>query len=350
MTTTNESAWGARWGPRLFDPDAGIPPRPSLPTLPEFYEGYLLPEVLSQRSPRRSPRTIELDRLALKFWEEIVGHLPLDQIAAETWRAFRLGLAERLYRGRRLSSQTIKTRCTHIAFILRFAGPPDREGGPEADLIRLPYTPIPPAEIQEPKPPFSLEEIGRLFAAAEADPPACSHIEGIEPRIYWPALLAFSYNSVLRIDCLMRAEHECLGKNGEHWLFAPARTVKRGRKNLDFYLNPAARAALDRLGRREGRLFPWRGWPEGSGPGSRPWFFEQIRRIEKAAGLPRERWFGTYGLRRAALTWIAGPEGNVLVARIVAGHTAGDVLLAHYTWRFANVPPVLDRLPQPISG
>ena len=227
-----------------------------------------------------------------------------------------------------------------LKFLLGHAGGWRGPGkAPGLGLVELPYAATPPAVRDVPQEDFAIEEIERLIAAAEAEPPKTRLLGGLPPRVFWPNLFRFAYNTALRPKSVLGATRDLLDKNRPDWLWLPAHLLKKTRQGLDFYVNARAREAVEAVGSRE-RLFPWGNWPK-----SKTWFYTLLGRIETAAGIPEERQFDMKGFRAATLTWLSGE--NDLVAKIVAGHRSGPVLLTNYANRFRIVPPFLDRLPQP---
>jgi integrase len=315
--------------------------------LSELYEQFLLPCVFLPEG--RPQETIAQDRLAIGRWRDYAGDPPLGQVDAWTWAEFCQRMRARQWRGATVSQNTVKKTCTHLKKLLGFAG--GWRGGnkpPGLGLVELPYLASPPTLKQVPEKDYTLSEIQRLIEAAEADPPKASNLLGVAPRLWWPNLLRFAYNTALRAKSMLGARWDLWDKNRPDWLWLPPQLLKETHEGLDFYMNQAATAAVQavwggaRPGRQAGPLFGWRGWPR-----TKSWFYQLLGRIEQTAGLAEDRRFGLKGFRKATLTWLSGE--NDLVARIVAGHRSGSVLLTNYANRFKIVPRYLDRLPQPGS-
>ena len=311
-------------------------------TLGELYELYVLP--VARVALRRSAGTVEMDRLALRMWRLYTGDPPLEWIDAWVCAEFVRRLQERRWCGRPLSANTVHTRCVHLAYILSCAGPPrpGRRTHPGCGLIDPPYFPVPGTIQDVPEKDYTVEEIGQMMAAARRQTKRRGNLGRISPGRFWPGLISFAYNTGLRVNSIMTATVDQVGAHHADWLWLGSQNVKGKKVGGDFYLNPAARAAIAAVRSPGPLLFPWRGWPE-----SRTWFYEHLRRIHRDAGLPEGRWFKMHGFRRAMLTWLSGQ--NLLVAKIAAGHRSGDVLLTNYANRYRIVPQYLDRLPQPAA-
>jgi len=178
-----------------------------------------------------------------------------------------------------------------------------------------------------------------MRAAQDAQSP---RMPNVDPGRWWKALIAVAYNSALRIDCLMRLEWSMLDWDSG-WLEVPAEIYKGHEHGGTFYLNTAARKVLEPL-KEWGytRIFPWRSYPDSSS-----WLQEQRRRLWCKAGIDLPG-CGFHTLRRTVLTWIAGQ--NDTIASIVAGHAAGrNILQGHYVNKEKVVPPMLERVPQPVD-
>lgn len=306
-------------------------------TLPEFYDAYVYP--ICRIAKDVDPKTIALDRAALKHWLELTDNPPLKAIDEFITADFVNRVKDLPGRhGRPMSPNTVIKHCVHLQFVLDRAGPWSRKLGNTAKLIKEPPAFQKPKARKVARPALlSLEEIGAWMRAAEdADTPT---IKDVYPARWWRVLITFLYNTGLRIDCAMRLEWPMLDDDG--WLTVPAEIYKGHERGGQFYVNTATRAALETV-RPWGhdRLFPWANWPVSSS-----WLQSQRRHLWRKAGI-NQPGNGFHGLRRTLLTWIAGQ--NDLVARVVAGHSAGsDVLQGHYIDKFKVVPQMLEQVPQP---
>jgi integrase len=304
-------------------------------TLGEFWRAYVLP--IHRVGKQADRKTIQLDEAALNHWESLSSNPPLAEITEYHMADFVAALMQQPGRGgKTMNPNTVRKHLAHLQFALDRAGPRDhRKMRNAAQLI-----PLPPAfELPKPrqrKSPMilSLDEIARWIDA-------CSTTVVPEPEapVWWRALVIFTYNTGLRIDCVMRLEWSMLRSDG--WLDVPAEIYKGHEHGGEFYVNKAARAAirpLKSLG--TDRIFPWTSWPA-----SESWLQEQRRRQWVAAKI-KQPGNGFHGLRRTLLTWLSGR--NDLIARMVAGHAAGgDMLHGHYASKRSIIPELLEQVPQP---
>lgn len=306
-------------------------------TLPEFYSAYVHPVHRIGRGA--DPKTIDLDRAALKHWEELTSNPSLKDISEFDTAEFVASVMECDGRhGNKMSPNTVRKHCIHLQFILDRAGPRSRTLRNAARLIDEPPGFEKPKARKAARPALlSLNEIAAwIHVADHADTP---NMDRVDAATWWKVLVLFAYNTGLRIDTVMRLEWVMLDSAG--WLTVPPEIYKGHEHGGTFYVNQPARAALELI-RPFGydRLFPWTGWPKSSS-----WLQEQRRRLWRTAGID---WPGNgfHGLRRALLTWISGR--NDLVARLVAGHSAGnDMLRGHYVDRKSVVSELLEQVPQP---
>lgn len=306
-------------------------------TLGQFYDAYVLPVWRTASSTK----TTAIDQAALNHWASLTGDPPLDAISAYDTAAF----VERVKllpgkNGRPISPNTIRKHCTALQFILDRAGPgDDRRLRNTARLIDR------PPGFQRPKyrkPPtigaLSLLEIGRWMRVCDqANTPA--KMRPVVPTKWWRALVTFLYNTALRIETTLYLEWDMLAEDG--WLTIPPEIYKGREHGGEFYVNRHARAAIESIRHwRFQEIFPWKNWPN-----SASWLHEQRRRLWKSAKINRPG-IGFHGLRKACETALAGR--NELVARFVAGHVAGDDILAnHYVDHRQIVGEHLEQLPQP---
>jgi len=315
-------------------------------TLPDFYAAYVLPIV------RRlsSPKTIEQDRNALRRWAELTPNPALDAIDDALAADFVDALAARTTRrGTIISPNTVRKTCTHLQLILDCAGPKTRRRRRTAQLLdaaRVPYFERPPESHEEPSDIYTLDEIGLWLDACSTARRSMSlpWFNAARSARWWRALVIFAYNTGLRIETTMGATWDMIDRDPGRpgWMIVPA-AIAKGQRGGRYYVNRAARAAIESLGTKgadggQGNLFPWRGWPR-----SATWLHASRRNIQSRSQLPPARRIGFHGLRKALATWLAAR--NPMVASIVLGHRGG-VTQRHYVDPVI-VAELLEQVPQP---
>lgn len=308
-------------------------------TLGEFYEAYVLP--ICRQAKGADSKTIAVDRTALRYWGQFTRDPSLDDLDEYDCADFTERHAELPGRaGKLCSPNTIRKHCTHLQYILDRAGPRSRRVRTAARLIAEPPGFDRPRLRTKAHPEvIPLEEIAAWLQACRFAA-APNGLPRISPAEWWRALILFVYNTGLRIDTVMRLEWSMFNQAG--WLDVPAEIFKGGQHGGLFYVNSAAREAIERLRKaRQDRVFPWHAWPTSSS-----YLHKHRRRIWQHAHICRPG-NGFHGLRRALLTWLSGH--NDLIARFVAGHVAGnDILRGHYVDHRKIVHDLLERVPQPI--
>ena len=311
-------------------------------TLGDFYSAYVLP--VCRRSKGNDAKTIVVDRTALRYWARFTRDPALEEIDEYDLSDFVAGrasmeIAKGPRKGEPVSANTVRKDCRHLQFILDRAGPRTRKRRNAARLIPEPPGFEPPEETTDGEPQLiPLNEIGDwLSVCRHADTP--THCR-IKPDAWWRGLIIFAYNTALRIDTLMQLEWSMLDAEG--WLDVPKRIFKGKRHGGKFYVNTAAREAIEPFRHhRYDRIFPWYEWPS-----SKSWLHEKRRDLWTLAHIHRPG-NGFHGLRRSVLTWLGGK--NRLVADFVAGHVRGnDILASHYIDHKQIVPELVEQVPQPI--
>jgi len=348
----------ARWlaedfSPRLFVGDGPAdqppPPTPWNPrwSVERYYEECYLPRVTAEG--QRHLETIRKDRQAIQELRWIVGPVALGDFGAEHWLEFLRGLKEIRTRGKPRVQNTLRSIATHARHVLHEAAQEewrDAEGNRHVGLLRVGRFKVPALEEREPDDGFTVEEAGRAIAVSSAEPFGASYLpQGLPATRFWPALIAFCWNTGLRPKTIFAAQRCWIGQTSPGWLHAPREALKHQPGAAEFYLNRAARRAVDEAASDDPHLFPWRGWP-----GTRPAMFAEHKRILAAAGLDDVRaGFQFKGYRRALCNWLLGQLGDapdLNVVRLVLGHRFQGAL-ANYGRRAPIVVPLLERLPQP---
>jgi hypothetical protein len=169
-------------------------------TLPEFFEAFYLPEVMTDPTPR----ACEGYRYALQRWQQLTPDPPLADITSATLASFKQALATVTARNNQtLAQNTRRKYLDHIQWILDQAGPPMaiRRLRTAAGLLpRVPWT-KPPTRERKKKPPTAENHVLALYRAAEhAELP---HVAGVTPAAWWRAAISTICCTSLRIGQLV---------------------------------------------------------------------------------------------------------------------------------------------------
>jgi integrase len=342
---------------RLFcgDPNSAAeeplqsPSGPSLDwTIRQFFEGFVLPRYLVAKN--RQPGTIKLYRQVVDLWEELTPNPSLRSIEQDDdlCRDFVEALKRRpgLKKKSKVAPNTVRKLCVHFQKILDLAGPKNRRNRSPARLMgESPYVERPEAVHTPPDGDFTLDEIGMWLGVCDRARNA-KNLGGLDPQKFHSALILFCYNTGFRIDTVMSASWDMIGRTKTDWITIPPQIYKGRKWGGDFYLNRHARAAIESIRTRKSNLlFPWRGWPS-----SQSWLQESRREILALTNIRPHRRFGFHGLRNSLGTWLAAK--NPMVSSIVLGHRMGETAGFSATTRDFYVNPDivvewLEQVPQP---
>jgi len=324
------------------------PPTSTAITLSEFFADHFVPGRLERPGRPRSPETVAQYRETIRMWAAATGDPPLARCDEQVLAIFETWLAGRTWRGSPISAQTQAKHLRHCQAVLRYAGPrndanrrapraegfygEDRDGRPRS----TPYFELPEPTQEGPTGVLTLDEIDRWIELCEfARKP---YVGRVSPTTWWRLLIVFLYNTGLRIETALAVRYDQIE---DGWLRCEREQMKGRRHGHAVWLNHYAAAAV-----RE--LFTWREPPASATifgwPFKLNWFQATRRRIVAPAGKALAKRLKPHGLRKAMLTHLTGE--NEAVARMVAGHRSGDVLLGHYAHARAT-QRLLDAAPQP---
>jgi len=308
-------------------------------TATQFYHQYVKPTC--RVAMDLSPKTIDLDEIALKYWRRFTGDPPLKKITRKTVLKFAMGLKTLPGRDGNMAPSTQQTRIVHMQTILHLAGPQTPDHDMAVGLFKRPLPRIPrPKVVQGDPKMLPMRQIEAWLRAC--DYAGSPRLPNIHPPTWWRALILYTYNTGMRIDTIMKSEWAWLDDEG--WLSVPAWAYKGGRMFRRFYVNSFAREAIEVL-RDSGydRIVPWPNYPE-----SDRWLQDRRAWLWKKAGITDQKGNGFHGLRRTLLNEVA--KEDIEVARVVAGHTRGDVLMEHYVNRDELISQALDGVRQPFDA
>lgn len=298
------------------------------PTIAQLFE-----QILISKRTEWDPRTIAEYQATVNIWTDLMHDLPVCEITEGIIVTFSQRLAARPGRRGALSPNTVRKHLRHLRCLLHELGP-RRNGRGLGYLAEIPYIRM-PAATRRPVVAFTMKQLTALSAAGIlfAPPPGTTGL--IQPAQWWKTLLIILWNTAWRIKTAISLQWEWIGEDG--WVAVPANCLKGKRIGRRFYLNQAVRNAINALpGEHRGPVLPWRA--------TSVTLDRWRRRLQRKAGIPTGLEYGFHAIRRASLSAIA--MINPLCARIVAGHTAGDVLLEHYL-SDGVIAETLERLPQP---
>lgn len=298
-------------------------------TLTQFVEGYYLPTCIAADVCPQRPASI---RMVTKFWRLLTGDPPLSKIDAPMLRNFTeaIGRTRGIRSCTRKSVNTVASYLTILQAILLKAGPPGPHNRDAAGILANPPWIRPPRKVPMPRTVVADEDFQAVYdATAIMDIPA---VRGVKAAGWWKALLITSADTGLRARSLFALEWSHVDLVGRQFVLPPS-TVK-SRRTLVVPLTEVVVEHLRRFGVREGKVFAW--------PYVQRYFWTVLQRLEKAAGIPRERWFGTHTLRRTLATRLY--EISPSAARLMLGHTAEEITRTHYVEPTAIIKRALEAL------
>lgn len=323
-------------------------------TLRRFFDEWLYPRVL--KPSNRADGTIELYRIAIRYWEDVTADPDLADLALDRddaspidfvgllpeWGYSRRGikLRDKIRIGRLsdnpafspLSRITARSHASRIATLLQKAGPRFGPRERTAEILpRCPYVPQVSADF-EPKPPFELEQARAIAAACSGmDRPVLP--SWIAHEVWWRTRLALFYYTGLRAGTVraLRWSHVSQRK-GQIWLKVPRALVKT-RKPIEMPLHAQLVELLEqvRCGRPDEDLI----LPEGCGYRN---FLDLHSDLQAKAGLIEEDRQSPHAWRRTHLTQMAelGAGRGKEVAQVAADHADGRTTHEHYISLLVN--------------
>lgn len=299
---------------RLVTFDEGEDPELSQhSTLTEFFRLWFLPEVCHRRN--HDAKYIALFRDALTWWVKLTGDPPLVMIDRPMLNEFAQSLA-----ATSLSSGTVRK---HLQSLNRIFGP--TAGGSfehHAGLLKeSPRAPVPAKESHEVRHSFTSEEVGRLLQAAEHMQTPNLIVPCPKPAQWWASLVIVAYLQGFRIGTVLQLEFSHVAGG---WWNIPPKCVKGHKKALIRQVHPQAQRVLESIEEpSRTTIWPWYG-----SQSSRRFFFRQVERLVRLAGLPDSYAFRTHALRRGHATALAAVDPEI--ARISLGHSLFQTTANHY--------------------
>lgn len=314
-----------------------------LPTVTEFFNKRYFPNRIEGKLDFKTEKSY---RETIKHFVDICGDLPLDQVDDDQAGKFVVGLMKK--RGKReptMMRSSVSKHVVNMKSMFRMAGP--RFYCPYGlNLIQtLPYFEAPRLDKKKPKKDFLIEELHAMFRSADvATFPG--HLV-IDPPSWWRALFVFGFYTGLRITALVSVEYDMIFQN---WLDIPAQYCK-GRNATRQYVHPVAMEYIEKI-RVEGRkqIFGWEGWSK-----RRRYAYNQLRKIQAAAGIRENRRFAFHSIRSAHCTEIVrnsmDQQAGMRAAQQSVGHADLSVTMNHYVngdMMDDMKVTIIHRLPSPV--
>lgn len=298
-------------------------------TLSQLYELYVLPICL--RPKKAALKNLKQYAESVGYWARFTGDPPLEAIDDYTLARFLEGLAGLPGRDSEfLSNNTIRKHCIHVQAVLAKAGPRSRQNKKGLGLLlELPFLDPPPAIDDDPEDGFTPDEYSRIMDGCHVA--RRPEIDGLPPAVYWRSKYTLIGNTGMRIGSAMKARFDRI--DGD-WI--PIE-IKRGRVQR-FFLNDAAKEAIEWVRGPRALLYPWPSWPSNE---SR--MFAEHQKILAAAAIPPARRWGFKGFRRYVLTELSGI--SPIAAQLAAGHRDGATTQKNYIGRRV-MTDALRKLPQ----
>lgn len=334
--------------------------------LPDYYRQYHEPLFLHHRRPATRRRYRE----SMSLWAGMTRSPHLNQIGNRELLAFQQALSDPpviqsgkpraesrgLQDGRRTSKPlrpaTVNTHLVQVQAILNAAGPSGLHPGALDVLSRVPHVKPLPAPEELPR-YVEPEVVDRIYAAATA----ARHpkLDGVEPAIWWRALIAVAVSTGFR-----RGELLALRWTDVNWqlqtIRLPAAAHKKGR-GQERVLHPQVLDHLSAIRSADRLIFPWRL--------SSTSLDHQWHRIQLAAGLDGEilgwtdrgqpHWVGLHDLRRTFSNLLEDAGASVAELTQAMGHRSFQTTVRGYLNRTAPYRrhvqgmelPFRTRLPEP---
>ena len=236
------------------------------------------------------------------------------------------------------SPTTVRKTLRHVQAVLDKAGPAGPRNRDAANLIPAPVPWIKRPRAAEKTP--AILEPAVLRAVYDAAAAMTEPAGAIAPPAWWRGLLVLAHNTLLRRRTLFELQWGDVDWRGA-CLRLPATRLKSRRPQV-VHLNAAAIAALEAMAEPDAT---WENRPVFAGYREPTAFHDAFRRLQAAAGVPREERFGLHALRAnsARLLWESSPQA----AQATLGHRSIQTTLKHYVNGGPMAVKALDKLPQP---
>ncbi len=284
------------------------------PTVSSFFANYFLPVCQADVHGHN----LFHYKHTVKLWRLLSGDPPLKDITNAMLAKYRDALAKRrgLKPHLRYSPFTVANKLRHLQSILDKAGPPARRNRDAAGILdRVPYV-KPPKTILPPRQIVPLERVRDTCAAAVCA--TVPDIPGFKPAAWWRAILVTAMYTGLRRRTLLSLRMTDIDWQARV-ITIPGERMKSGRP-LAVPMHQEVVDHLTAIRTDRELVFPF--------PSGERYFHETLRKIQAAAGIREEEFFGLHALRRTLATMLY--EVNPAAAMLALGHTALAVTTTHY--------------------
>lgn len=316
----------------------------SLPTLTEYFDSHFLKFWIGGK--QLSPLTKKSYLDTMRYWSTLTKNQPLDLITDLDIAEFIDGL--RKLKGKRqehVKISTIRKHCTNLDTVLKTVGPRSRSNRKGQGLLQHdpPYVEMPSAERHVTIEVFTLEELRIMYEhAGAARRPV---YEGVTPEKYWQAVIVFDYFTGLRRKPLFGFTIAMLAGQ---WLTIPPELGKQ-KKGQRVYVRREAIEHIQLFLSAEMEIVFY--FPRSQ---QQHYLYDEFHRIQKAAGMPKERQFGFHAIRRTHNTILFNlkkqDRDQLKIAQHSSGHTDSRVTAEHYILHDAQelaVADAIDQMPLP---
>jgi len=319
----------------LTEDSAELPPLSPQMTLTEFFHAYAWPFSLQAKGDTDRTRADYLT--SLRYWTQLTGDPPINQVSKQTCSTF-LQLLRELpgVAGGKLSPNTIHKHWVNVQRLLAWTGPADRHNPSGANLIATPpWLPSPRRHRQPPRPGIALSDIWQWLEVLPAHAKWMPKLGMTNPVAWWRAVILTFYNTGLRPGTLFGITWEMI--DGHRLMVPPA--ISKGHQGRLLWLNDAALDALQPLRRSTGLVFRWSDWPAAETTLKKHRVAQQ-----RAAGIPPRSF---YSFRRTFATECG--KISPIAMQIQMGHVGPGLQMAadHYIDAEAVLAEALSKLPQP---
>lgn len=283
-------------------------------TLSAFFHRWFIPRYA--RPNTLSNETVRQYAQAIDWWARITGDPPLADISKNMAGAFVAELLEHV------SRNTARKHAKNLNRVFaKTAGTPFDDS---AELLtHAPKLPAPKPDPATVRHAFTAGEVEQLLAACHHMSTPALLTPAPPPAAWWQAVVLLAYLQGFRVGTILQLRFAHVDTAAGLW-HIPAEAVKGRRSPIVRQLHPQAAEIVEaiRAPTRE-ELLPWYGSNT-----SRRFFFRQVERLVRLAGLPDGSAFRTHALRRGHGTQVAAIDPEA--ARLSLGHSLFATTAKHY--------------------